>query len=424
MPIDHRMSDVLVRPLADLDRLNLGELLADPPVSHFCQLWGKRLTIVKRSQGTGGVTSSGGDINISESDYPGKWPNVSDAGRKARKYSIQVTTDDRDILFDFLSEANLAPPGARLYPYESDLFAVIALCGGASTPPLLRPTDYKYKAQADIYVQDNLLYGPDHGIDYTVNPDLPLESEAITHEGNATVPCFSLVSLSGDYQPAAAYKYSAGVKIQKLNSAGQLDGEITICDKMMRGDRLLVDGQGNFEHYYSTKFRKPYTEFQKDLMGSTFCNYGDGGSYHYQAWTLSQNGVLLFPFYGPLPGLGYPSLDFHVDFIGAQPEFVYAYEEDLSDLAVQDSTAVQLGWNTLELNGFDGQQFVTFGLRGVSGPVRINQIKATVNRYLSDEGVQSVSPGEQFSLKITDDDLISCHSLGDAQVVFNSGFYF
>lgn len=424
MAINHRMSDILARPLSDLDSLTVGELLTTPPVSHFCQLWGKRLTIVKRSQGTSGVTSSGGDLNISESDYPGRWPNIADAGRKARKYSVQVTTDDRDILGDFLSEANRAPPGARFYPYESDLFAVIALCGGVSNPPLVRTTNYKYKAQADIYTRDNLFYGPDHGIDYTVNPSLPLESENITHEGNATVPCFSLVSLSGDYQPSATNKYSAGIKIQKLNSSGQLGGEILLCDKMMRGDRLLVDGQGNFEHSYSTKFRKPYTEFQNDLMGSSFCDYGDGGSYHYQAVTLSQNGVLLFPFYGPLPGMGYPSLQFHVDFIGTQPEFVYAYEEDLSDLAVQDSDAIQFGWNTRELDGFDGHQFVAFGLRAVSGPIRINQIKATVNRYLSDEDVQSVSPREQFSLKLVDDDMLSCHSLGDAQAVFNSGLYF
>lgn len=262
--------------------------------------------------------------------------------------------------------------------------------------PVTGAWTWRYMAQAEIIVRGTWTYGADQGYPLTNDVELWITED---FSNNGVLPAgLDYLLASGDYQ-SAQYVTNFGVNTY-LNDYSELQGYILLCSKLMRGDRFEVNRWGEVNHFYETDFPMVYADLQIDLQGSTYVNYGSGGSIAHEALHLGTNGKIIMPFWGPLPIAANPYIEVWVTAITGTPIVQAALESDLSDLAGWAGT-LQLGYNKVYIPYAIGATNVFFGITtdGSSG-ITISSIKGFVKRYIAPSASCLVDPGESFHITI------------------------
>ena len=353
---------------------------------------------------SGSVSPSGGDLKVDEYNYP--WRNYATAvnsGRKLRKYTVEVASLVRADIETFLNVVNNAQLDDEFCPGDSDRAAYVYMAHAEATKPDLvaNPTTgimcWWYKAKAEITVRGAWLYGPDQG-QALVN-SMPLWSYSVfTNNGN--IPAgIDYCMVSGGYD--TDYIKSLALRTYLYPTAlPDPRGDILVCTKMMRNDRLEFNRWGEVRHQYSTNFPMIYAELQKDLQGSGFMNYGTGGSIGLNALHLGNNGKIIMPFWGPLPISLPPYLEVWVTAITGTPIVQSGNASDLSDLAGWSHT-LQLGYNKIYAPLNTGMSDVFFGITtGAGDAITISSIKGVVNRYVAPSSMYLPDPGATFAFVV------------------------
>jgi hypothetical protein len=353
---------------------------------------------------SGCVTPSGGALKIDEYNYP--WRNYATAlhgGRQLRKYRVEVASFTRSDIDEFCDYVNNAPIDSEFYPESSDRCCYIQSAHAITTKPALasHPVTgawtWHYKAEAEIVVRGAWMYGPDQGLPLTVDVDL-WAGQAFTNNGVLPAGLDYLLA-SGDYQ-SAQYVTNFGVRTW-IDSIFELQGDLTLCSKLMRNDRIEFNRWGEVNHQYETDFPMTYSDLQIDLQGATYMDYGSGGSIAHEALHLGTNGKILMPFWGPLPVAENPYVELWCNYIAGTPVVQCATQSDLSDLAGW-SASLHLGYNKVYIPYMVGETNTFFGITtNVSSAITINRIKGYVKRYIAPSSIYLVDPGETFTINIT-----------------------
>lgn len=351
---------------------------------------------------SGLVTPSAGGIKVDEYNYP--WRNYATAlnsGRQLRKYTVEVASMVRADLDLFLDAVNNAPLDSEFYPESSDRCGYIQIAHAEITKPSMASYNgvwgWWYKALAEITVRGAWMYGPDQGQTLVSNKTIPVTS-AFTNNGNLPAGI--------DYMLAAGGYNTGYIKNLTINSyvtnSNETQGSILLCSQMMRNDRLEVNRWGEVRHQYSTNFPMIYSELQNDFMGgSSYVNYGSGGSIGLNALHIGNSGKIIFPFKGPLPASLPPYLEVWVTSITGTPLVETGNLADLSDLPGISQT-LKLGYNKIYLWLQVGQQDIYFGIvTGASDAITISSIKGQVNRYIAPSSMYLVDPGTTFNFAIS-----------------------
>lgn len=352
---------------------------------------------------SGCVTPSGGGIKVDEYNYPWRdYATASHGGRQLRKWKVEVASFTRSDIDEFLDYVNNAPIDSEFYPESSDRCCYVYMAHAEATKPILaaHPVTgvwtWWYKALAEIVVRGAWMYGPDQGIPLTADTTLPQTASSLVNNG--VLPAgLDYLLVSGGYDTDYVSQLYVNTWVN-LNT--ELQGYIELCAKMMRNDRFEVNRWGEVVHSYETDFPMSYANLQKDLQGSTYMNYGSGGSIAYQALHLGTSGKILMPLWGPLPiaASPLPYVEVWVTAITGSPVVQAATQSDLSDIA-DWSGALHLGYNKVYIPFASGMTNLFMGITtDGSSQITISKIKGCLSRYIAPSSWYQVDPGETFSI--------------------------
>lgn len=352
---------------------------------------------------SGCVTPSGGGLKIDEYNYP--WRDYATAlhgGRQLRKYKVEVASLTRSDIDEFCDYVNNAPVDSEFYPESDDRCGYIQAAHAETIKPnwVVHPTTglgcWRYIAIAEIIVRGSWMYAPDQG--FPLANDVSLwQTKSFTNNGVLPAGLDYLLA-SGDYQ-SAQYLTNLAVNTY-LSNYTELQGYILLCTKMMRNDRFEMNRWGEVSHQYSTIFPMTYSDLQIDFQGSTYCNYGSGGSIALNALHIGNNGKLIFPLLGPLPITANPYIEVWVTSITGNPYINCGFLADLADLPGWNGV-LQLGYNKIYMPCALGKTDIFFGIVcGASDAITISSIKGVVQRYIAPSSIYLIDPGLSFSITV------------------------
>ena len=361
-------------------------------MSAYCSLHGLVLTDVVDIDG---VSVSGGGRNIDSLSSSGmSYATVLEAGHDAATYSFEIHSTTRADIERARQEINTAPSGAEFCPFDSDQVAYVQQ--SYATPAKITKIaggGQIYYSEATVVCENELLYGADAGIAFQRNVPLP-KTATIANAGYypSGLDC---LTMSGGYD---APKYTTDAYF----SIGS--DEVSLCQRLMRGDRFTLDRFGNCLHEYETTFKKTYAEQQIDLLGSTFCDYGTSGSIAEGALVIGASGKILVPFYGPLLCNVPPHLEVDITAIAGAPTVQIAYSSDLSDLEEIDCDTLVVGKNEIDFPlDAVGEAFLAIGIvTGSDASIQISSLDAHVERYCNVNDLPTIEEGESATLTVGD----------------------
>jgi hypothetical protein len=190
---------------------------------------------------------------------------------------------------------------------------------------------------------------------------------------------------------------------------------------LMWEDGFQIDRFGNVLHKKYTDFPMVYASLQAALGGSTFVDYGTGGSIAHEAFVMGNNGKLMFPFYGPLPAAGSPYIEVTLASVVGSPEVEVAFASDLSDSEAITYT-LKAGVNKIYVPECEGEDFISVGITtGASSSCTISEILAQVPRYISPDEFPIIEMNDTFSYTISDGEF-SNHTLEALHFVYRDVF--
>lgn len=372
------------------------------------------LSFVDILDGDSIVDPSGGDLkldsySIDQADYA----EIEHLGRKEKTYDFAAYALDKADMQRLIEELETAPEDCEFCPYEDSMITYAKIAHGTIERPIpyLAGTDMIWKGRGEIICRDNHFYdAAEQGLGYRADPALPISWSGVN---NGTLPgTIDYLMISGDI---AAYRTREVDLV--FNSR-----TIRLIDSMIRGDRFVVDRYGNVRHSFKTQMEQIYTKLQTSIGGSSFLNYGSGGTCAYQSLFLNAGGKMLIPFHGPLPVSSgrSPQLKFYVTQKSGSPTVAYSIAPGLADLEDTEHEIV-LGWNVVDIPEVQGEEFIAFGLDTTAGQVTISYLEATVDRYLAD--IPTAEPGEEIEITIQDGEF-SSHCLKALHMVYRDGYYF
>lgn len=348
---------------------------------------------------SGLVTPSAGGIKIDEYNYPNRnYATGIHSGRQLRKYTVEVASMVRSDIDTFCDYVNNAPLDSEFYPESSDRCGYIQIAHAETTKPGMASYNgvwgWWYKALAEITIRGAWLYGPDQGLPLTANVTA-WQTLPFTNNGNLPAGLDYLLA-SGDYPYAQNFAVNT-----YLSSYSERQGYILLCAKLMRNDRFELDRWGEVNHQYSTNFPMQYSDLQIDLQGSTYMNWGTGGSIGLNALHIGNNGKIIFPFWGPLPISMNPYIEVWVTAIEGTPKVQFSYESDLSGLPGWYSTLV-LGYNKIYIPYCQGHSNLFMGITtdGAS-TITMSTITGMVKRYIAPSSMFLLDPGMSFYITVT-----------------------
>jgi hypothetical protein len=376
------------------------------------------IDLTSLTDGDSCVSESGGDLNVERSSLPDlAYAELSESGREMVTFSFEMTSFDRSYIEEIVAEINTSPREVEFYPRDADR-CVYAGYAHASRPSVAYARDdgiraNLYTSNVDVYCRSGEQFGDEVGSGgVLIEPALPYETATLTNSGYYKAPI--------DYLYASGY-YDAndGYTDELILTIGAY--ELLLCNQLMRDDGFKLDRYGNVEHTYYTEFPKIYSEQQIDVGGSTYFDYGTGGSVAYQLATLGNNATFMMPFHGPLPIKENPYLEVTVTRLVGNPTVMVAFNPDLSDAIAIDVDLV-VGVNKIWIPECDGEGFVTFGIQtGADASIDISDIYGEVNRYVAVDDIPLVDMDEDFTIKVGDGEF-SNHKLEKLQVTFRSSY--
>jgi hypothetical protein len=365
--------------------------------SPYVRLHGWDLTsVVSRD----GVEESGGGPTVESFSSPGrKDATVYDTGREKSTYSFEMTSTDRDLLEELIADINNAPTDAEFCPREVDRIIYLSTAYASHTKRmdcLLNgvKSNYYY-SDVEVTARSGLQTGnTDQGISLCHNVPLPAESSTIT-AGGYHDNTIDYLYMSGYYDS------SLGMTDEVLLTVGEY--EIPLCDMLLAGDAFKMDRYGQIKHTFETDFKMSYEGLQHQLGGSTYFDYGTGGpSISYRQLVMGNSAKLYFPFYGPLPVNNAPYIELVATAVVGSPMMKYAFTTDLSD-ATTYSYTLHTGTNKIWFPNCEGEDFVAIGITtGASASITISSIGAEVRRYITEDELHLIQPGDEFTIKVSD----------------------
>ena len=343
----------------------------------------------------GGMAESGGERDLSNFSGPGRDDSdIRENGYGPVKYSFRVNSYDREVVEEIVAEIRTMPPESEIYPREEDRCNYVTY-GHATRPKVdivFQGARNLYYTDIEVTCRNNLLCGPDQGIDFSTNVGLP-QTVSLTNEGRYTSYL--------DYLYASG-KYDASLGLTRDLRLQMGDYDLRLCDQLMGRDSFKLDRFGNCQHTKETSFPENYTALQAELGGSDFLDYGTGGAMAYEALLLGNDATLMFPFYGPLPVQSAPYLKAVLSRIVGAPLIYRAFASDLSDTEAIDFT-LKIGTNEVYIPDCEGEDFVAFGIvTDGSSSCTISSVKAQVNRYIAQSSIPMVETGEDFDIVVSD----------------------
>jgi hypothetical protein len=390
-------------------------------VKPYCAIHGFDITDLVYA--SNGIEPSGGGVGVEEILVPGRnYADIRHKGREPKKYRLRVRSTDREEIEAFLNEVNTAPEDSEFYPFDAQRFGLIAAAKAMMTSPRLWGSGKLfYEAEAEILCRESWLYGPDKGIPYTTNVNLPAVSELISNNGHERAP-MTYMQASGDIS-AGNYVENLSCRITPNTSTSEHDREIKLCEKMLRGDIFEVGWRKrDVIHSYHTTFDRLWSDIVLDFHSK----YSGGAIYTSGLLTLWNNEYIMIPFYGPLPISGEPEsavIEFYVNSLtGDQPAVQVAREISLSDMQPVDHDDIVVGFNRIEVPGLEGEGHVALGLKaGNSCTVDISELTARVKRYLATKMLPWLDPGESGKIRV---ECTAGNKLKFLEVDFNDRYWY
>ncbi|OPX80440.1 MAG: hypothetical protein A4E45_00060 [Methanosaeta sp. PtaB.Bin039] len=355
-----------------------------------------------------GVSTEGGDLQAEMVSYPGRrWGMYLNRGRPPRVWKFRARFPTRVAMEEWIAEIRNAPAGSECFPFESSRGFYIAqadarvLKAECVSDPSTGDDVWLYRAEARIVAQEPWLLGPDKGLAIETAESLPWGLlDILTNEGYEPAGLDYLMA-SGNFS-SPNYATDLTFSIVPDDDHTPTDRSIELCDKLMRRDQFEVDRFGFIEHEYETNFPMSYSQFQNDLHGSSFVNYGTGGSIAENAFVMAASAKLIMPFYGPLP-ICEPNPVFELDItsLTGTPDIKVAFETNLSDLAAIDHDALVVGENVIKIPDCIAEDFVAIGVTtGAGEGLTISRVRGAVSRYIPASQMPLTDPDETFHLQV------------------------
>lgn len=360
----------------------------------------------------GGMSEDGGERDVSSYSGPGRTSaEVRENGFGNVTYSFAVDSFTRSEIEELVAEVKTMPADSEICPREADRTNYVAY-GHATRPIVLIANGVNmYHAEIKAVCRDNMLRGPEQGIEFVANPSLP-QTVSLTNAGYYDAP-LDYLYLSG--------KYDATLGLTKELEIQMGDYDLRLCDQLMGRDSFKLDGFGNVEHKKETIFPENYATLQSELGGSTFFDYGANGSMAYEALLLGNTAKIMFPFYGPLPIREAPYLEVVITRLVGYPEVSVAYATDLSDIEALDFD-LKVGINKIWIPDSEGEDFIAIGITtDGSSSCTISSIQAKVIRYVATDAIPKVEPDESFTITVSDGEF-SNNMLSGLQVTYRDEF--
>ena len=365
-----------------------------------------------------GVEESGGGRVIDSHSLPSMdYAGLVESGRDMVTYSFSANSSARADIDELVDEINNSPGDVEFYPREADrcVYATYAQAGRTSVTKhyLAGVATNKYNVDATVYCRAANLLGNETTAGLLFNVDLPYTTASITNNGYHNSPP-DYVYVSGDYDAATGF-YANSISLEMGTFS------LRLCDQLLRGDSFELDRYGSARHIYETDFPKLYSEQQIDLLGSTYCDYGTGGSITHEELYITNSGKILIPFFGPLAVSGNPALEFEVLQYTGEPVVSYGFDASLEDIEEVDYTIID-GKNTVGIPNAEGEDFVFFGITtDDTASIKLKNIKGTVDRYLSIDDLPYAEPGDSFTIGISDGEF-SSHSLRELYISYRDEY--
>lgn len=374
-------------------------------MTRYCQIDGLSCGDVIEEAG---ISTEGGELQADVMGYPGRrWGAVLSKGRYPRAWKFKARFPTRAGMEEWVAEVRAALPGSECYPFDAARSFYIAqadarvLKAECIRDPATGASEWLYRAEAKILALEPWLLGADKGRTVETAQSLPWTSDVLTNEGYEQSGLDYLMA-SGDYS-SPNYVTNLAFSIFPAADHTRTDRTITFCAKMMRRDQFEVDRFGFVEHEYETAFPMSYADLQADLHGSSFVNYGTGGSIAPGALVIGASGKLVMPFYGPLPICEpNPVIELDVTALTGTPDIKIAKATDLSDLATIDHDPLVIGKNIIQIPNCMAEDFLAIGVvTGAGESVTLSRIRGMVSRYIPARSMPLTDPGEEFHMQVT-----------------------
>jgi hypothetical protein len=336
---------------------------------------------------------SGGGRKVEGNSCPGiEYAAVTENGREMVKFTFQVWSKTRADIERVRMEANNCPVGAEFQPFNSSQILYVSKASASIAKPKAYIDGWGYYSDIEVYCRDSFFLGEFQGIPYSLDVSLP-QTVSLTNNGNYESGLDYLLA-SGGYDALLGYTDDFAFAID--------DVELRLCDQLLRGDVFRVSSVGDVLHSYETEFPRTYAGMQADLHGSSYVDYGTGGSIAYQSFVMANSAKFMMTFKGPLPVKDRPYLEIECTAVIGSPRVSYAVEADLSDIEDLD-VDLEVGVNKIYLPSLEGEDDVYIGVTtNASSSLTLSRIYAQVPRYISSDEMPKISPLDAFVLKISD----------------------